>query len=120
MDGFAKTPIARIKGDPCHQPCAIERGMRLLGGKWTGSILWHLKEKPLRFNEIGRNVPGASKKMITERLRHLEETGLVTRTVLDTSPVAVEYALTAMGESALGFLHALNDWMQTLPGEEAA
>ena len=58
--------------DTCLEPCAIERGMRIIGGKWTGSILWHLKDEPVRINDLARMVGGASKKMIAERLRQLE------------------------------------------------
>ena len=46
--------------------------MRVLGGKWTGSILWHLRDEPVRFNDLARMIGGASKKMITERLRQLD------------------------------------------------
>ena len=49
--------------EPCMEPCSIERGMRVLGGKWKGSILWHLKDDPVRFNDLTRMVGGASKKM---------------------------------------------------------
>ena len=56
----------------CAEPCAIERGMRIIGGRWTGSILWHLKDGPIRFNDLARMIAAASKKMITERLRQLE------------------------------------------------
>ena len=65
----------KIAVEPCTEPCAIERGMRVLGGKWTGSILWHLKDEPVRFNDLARMVGGASKKMIAERLTHLEAHG---------------------------------------------
>ena len=115
---------ARVRRDPqgrktvensCARPCAIERGMRLLGGKWTGSILWHLKDGPVRFNDLARLIGGASKKMITERLRQLEGQGLVARRVLDTSPVAVEYAITPLGTTALGFLDELRRWSESLP-----
>lgn len=101
--------------DACTRPCAIERGMRILGGKWTGSILWHLKDQPVRFNDLSRLVGGASKKMIAERLRQLENQGLVTRKVLDTSPVAVEYRLTELGGTALKFLDELRLWSEGLP-----
>ena len=101
--------------DACIQPCAIERGMRILGGKWTGSILWHLQDQPVRFNDLSRLIGGASKKMITERLRQLESQGLVQRQVIDTSPVAVEYSLTALGETALKFLDELRLWSESLP-----
>lgn len=103
--------------DACTTPCAIERGMRILGGKWTGSILWHLKDEPVRFNDLSRMVGGASKKMITERLRELESRGLVHRQVLDTSPVSVQYQITDFGRTALGFLDELRRWSESLPTE---
>jgi DNA-binding HxlR family transcriptional regulator len=89
--------------------------MRIIGGKWTGSILWHLQGEPVRFNDLARMVGGASKKMITERLRQLEQQGLVRRKVVDTSPVSVEYSITPLGETALGFLDELRKWSDGLP-----
>ncbi|MBO9463681.1 helix-turn-helix transcriptional regulator [Tropicibacter sp. R15_0] len=101
--------------DACVEPCAIERGMRIIGGKWTGSILWHLKDGPVRFNDLARMVGGASKKMITERLRQLEVQGLVTREVMNTAPVSVQYQITELGCTALGFLDELRKWSESLP-----
>ena len=103
----------------CDQPCPIEDGMRILGGKWTGSILWHLQFGPVRFNDLSRMVAAASKKMITERLRHLEGKGLVVREVVDTAPVSVEYSLTKQGDAALGFLDELRMWAEALEPETA-
>ena len=105
----------RLVQDACVEPCAIERGMRIIGGKWTGSILWHLKDGPVRFNDLSRMIGGASKKMITERLRQLESQGLVTREVLDTAPVSVQYEITEFGGTALGFLNELRKWSEGLP-----
>ncbi len=99
----------------CTEPCAIERGMRIIGGKWTGSILWHLQDQPVRFNDLSRMIGGASKKMIAERLRQLEDQGLVRREVLDTSPVSVQYSMTDLGATALGFLDELRKWSESLP-----
>ncbi len=101
--------------EACLEPCAIERGMRIIGGKWTGSILWHLKDGPVRFNDLSRMIGGASKKMITERLRQLEEQGLVRRQVMDTSPVSVQYSVTEFGQTALCFLDELRKWSEELP-----
>ncbi|WP_282026128.1 winged helix-turn-helix transcriptional regulator [Limimaricola cinnabarinus] len=101
--------------DACFEPCAIERGMRIIGGKWTGSILWHLKDGPVRFNDLARMIGGASKKMITERLRHLETQGLISREVLETSPVSVQYEVTDRGRTALDCLDALRAWSESLP-----
>ena len=101
---------------PCTSPCAIERGMRVLGGKWTASILWHLKDDPVRFNDLARMIAGASKKMIAERLRHLETHGLVERKVRVTQPVTVTYALTQQGQTALAAVDHLRQWSEaTLP-----
>ena len=100
--------------EPCADPCPIERGMRVLGGKWTGSLLWHLKDGPVRFNDLARMVGGASKKMIAERLRQLEQNGLVERRVLDTMPVGVEYVITDRGRTAIKFLDELRIWSEEI------
>ena len=96
--------------DPCILPCPIERGMRIIGGKWKGSILWYLKDGPIRFNELTRKLRGASKKMVNQRLKEMENLGLLERKVISTKPVAVEYEITDFGRSALVFLDELKDW----------
>jgi len=94
----------------CVEPCPIERGMRVIGGKWKGSILWHLKDGPIRFNELARILGGASKKMINERLKEMEVRGLVRRNVMSQRPIAVSYEITDFGKSALSILEQLKDW----------
>lgn len=97
---------------PCLSPCPIERGMRVLGGKWKGSILWHLKDGPVRFNDLARQLEGASKKMLTQRLKELEASGLVKREVVCTKPIAVTYDITAFGRTALAVLNELRAWAE--------
>ncbi|MEM6666064.1 MAG: helix-turn-helix domain-containing protein [Pseudomonadota bacterium] len=87
--------------------------MRILGGKWTGSVLWHLRGDPVRFNDLARMIAGASKKMISDRLRHLEAQGLIRRDVVSTKPVAVTYCITDHGKTALHVLQALKDWSES-------
>ena len=96
----------------CTEPCAIERGMRIRGGKWKGSILWHLQDGPVRFNDLARQLGGASKKMVTQRLREMEDIGLVERKVLSTRPVAVAYEITDFGRSSLTVLEQLKAWAE--------
>jgi len=98
--------------NPCMEPCSIERGMRVLGGKWKGSILWHLKDEPVRFNDLTRMVGGASKKMIDQRLKEMEKEGLVRREVLSDRPIAVAYQATDFGRSALGIIEQLKNWTE--------
>ena len=96
----------------CTEPCAIERGMRIIGGKWKGSILWHLQDGPVRFNDLARQLGGASKKMVTQRLKEMEDIGLVKRKVLSTRPIAVAYEITEFGRSSLTVLEQLKDWAE--------
>ena len=98
--------------EPCLEPCPIERGMRLIGGKWKGSILWHLKDGPVRFNDLSRQLGGASKKMVNQRLKEMEELGLLERRVLSTRPIAVAYEITDFGRSALDALDQLRVWAE--------
>lgn len=100
----------RVAVDPCLEPCPIERGMRIIGGKWTGSILWHLQDEPVRFNDLARQLGGASKKVINDRLKQMEDNKLIKRKVLSTKPVAVTYEITNFGRTALGFLEDLKNW----------
>jgi DNA-binding HxlR family transcriptional regulator len=93
-------------------PCSIERGIRILGGKWKASILWHLKDEPVRFNQLSREIVGASKKMIAQRLKELEDDGLIKRSVLNERPIAVVYQATEFGLSALCVLEKLRDWTE--------
>ncbi|GEA11952.1 helix-turn-helix domain-containing protein [Alteromonas sp. KUL49] len=98
--------------DACKEPCAIEKGMRLIGGKWKGSIIYHLKDEPVRFNDLARMLGGASKKMVDQRLKELEHEGMVIRKVINERPVAVTYELTDFGRSALKILEDLRQWSE--------
>jgi len=97
----------------CMEPCAIEKGMRLIGGKWKGSIIYHLKDEPVRFNDLSRMLGGATKKMVDQRLKELEEEGMVIRKVISDRPIAVTYELTDFGRSALKILDDLKVWSET-------
>ncbi|MET3434502.1 DNA-binding HxlR family transcriptional regulator [Herbaspirillum seropedicae] len=78
--------------------CSVEESMRLLGGRWRLLLVSYLLEGPKRFNDLRRDVPGISQRMLTLDLRALENAGLVKRTVYPTSPVRVEYEVTEDGK----------------------
>lgn len=98
--------------NPCTEPCPIEKGMRLIGGKWKGSLIYQLKDGPVRFNDLVRLLGGASKKIIDQRLKELENEGMVARTVLSERPLAVSYELTEFGKTALKILDDLRVWSE--------
>nr|WP_294170250.1 helix-turn-helix domain-containing protein [uncultured Sphingomonas sp.] len=81
-----------------------------IADKWTIMILTVLCPKPSRFNEIRRRLDGITHKALSDALKRLERNGLVTRTVLPTAPVGVEYAITPLGHSLRGPFEALCAW----------
>jgi DNA-binding HxlR family transcriptional regulator len=81
--------------------------MSLLGGTWTPNLIWMLSGGPRRFGELKRDIPRISPKMLTARLREMEEKGVVTRTVLATSPPSVEYALTDVGHELIPVINVI-------------
>jgi DNA-binding HxlR family transcriptional regulator len=87
--------------------CPIHEGLRSLQGAWTPEILWQLRQGPKRFGELRRALVRVSAKVLTTRLRELEERGLVQRTVLATSPPSVEYRLTELAHEIQPVLLAI-------------
>src|SRR6187402_3160151 len=91
--------------------CPVTTALSVIGGKWKVIILWHLKEGGVkRFGELQRLVRGISQKMLTQELRDLEESGLVSRKVYPVVPPKVEYSLTETGWSLKPLLEQLSDW----------
>ena len=86
--------------DSWREDCAPRRVMELFVTKWTSMILHTLHARHdgvARNGVLMRSLPGISKKMLTQTLRDMETSGLVSRHVQGTIPPAVEYRLTALG-----------------------
>jgi DNA-binding HxlR family transcriptional regulator len=81
-----------------------------IANKWSVLILTFLCAEPARFNAIKRRLDGITHKALTEALRRLERNGLVSRRVITSSPIAVEYSLTALGHSLQEPFTALYGW----------
>jgi DNA-binding HxlR family transcriptional regulator len=75
--------------------------MWLLGGVWTPNLIWGLSAGPRRFGELRADIPGISPKVLSGRLKDLEDKGVVIRTILATSPPSAEYSLSDLGEQLL-------------------
>lgn len=94
--------------------CPIERAVSILDGKWTLLILRELFGGTRRFGELRAVLKDVSPKTLTDRLRALEEQGVVTRTVYPEIPPRVEYRLTKKGREAKPVIEALRDWGERL------
>lgn len=84
-----------------------------IADKWTILILIALCPKPTRFNELKRRLDGITHKALADALKRLERNGLVTRTVLPTAPIGVEYAITPLGHSLRQPFESLCAWALT-------
>lgn len=93
-----------------QQPeCHIERTLNVLGKKWTVLILRELLRGRTRFGELGRALNVADK-VLTERLRELEEFGVIRRIVYPEVPPRVEYRLTRRGAALGRVIRSMIDW----------
>ena len=97
--------------DPTNPVCrTISTLLSRIGDKWTVLIVTTLGDGSRRFNELRREIPSVSQRMLTLTLRNLERDGLVSRTVTPSIPPRVDYALTELGCSLLEPVTALSKW----------
>ena len=97
--------------DPANPVCQVISGLlQRIGDKWTVLVVTTLAGGSRRFNELRREIPTVSQRMLTLTLRNLERDGLVSRTVTPTIPPRVDYELTELGKSLVGPLHGLEMW----------
>jgi DNA-binding HxlR family transcriptional regulator len=89
---------------------AIRDTMDILSGKWKIRIIGSLSFGKQRFMELKANIDGIAAKMLSKELQLLEVNGLVTRTVLETKPITVEYQLTEYGHSLQPIIHEMSSW----------
>jgi DNA-binding HxlR family transcriptional regulator len=94
-----------------HPVCRrFHAAIELIGARWTGAILRVLFTGQHRYGQIKAAVPGVSDTMLAERLRTLEADALIERRVIPSSPVQVEYHLTAKGRDLEPVLDAVISW----------
>jgi len=81
--------------------CPVRGVLDKISDKWSMLLVMTLASGPKRFNQLRRDIPDISQKMLTQTLRELQRDGMVSRKVYDTKPPAVEYSLTPLGHSII-------------------
>ncbi|MDE6623762.1 MAG: helix-turn-helix transcriptional regulator, partial [Alistipes sp.] len=102
------------KNNSIIEICPIRNVVARFGNKWALLVLVILGEREvMRFNELCREIPDVSSRVLSGTLRTLEADGLISRTVYPVVPPKVEYALTDAGRSLLPLVMQLTAWAQT-------
>lgn len=87
--------------------CPLTACVSLLGGAWAPNVIWYLGGGPRRFGELRKDIPPISARVLSARLKELQENGVVARRVVDTSPPSAEYELTELGQELLPAIEAI-------------
>lgn len=97
--------------DVCKSTLApIQDALYVLNGKWKLPILVAMLEGNTRFGDIRRVLDKIAPKVLSHELKELELHGFITRTVIDSTPVVVNYELTDYSDSLEPVIAALRDW----------
>lgn len=88
----------------------FHRASELIGRRWSGAIIFVLLESRCRFATLREAIPEITDRMLIERLRELEQEGIVVRTVIPQAPVRVEYDLTKKGRALATAIRAISEW----------
>ncbi|WP_345817022.1 helix-turn-helix domain-containing protein (plasmid) [Paraburkholderia sp. PREW-6R] len=114
---MSKTSTGALPPTVCPSRVMLDQ----IADKWSMLILASLRDGPLRFNAIRRRIDGITQKALTQCLRRLERNGIVDRRVITSSPISVEYRITALGRSLDHPFQALYLWtLDNLAEVEAA
>ena len=94
--------------NPVHDAtCSVAACAEIIGAKWTALLVHDLSEGPRRFSELEHSCVGISPRTLSERLRSLEQEGIVIRRSYAESPPRVEYELTEKGNAMLPIIDAM-------------
>ena len=95
-----------------HTCTNFHNAIEFIGKRWMGAVIYALLEGPKRYHEIISSIPGISDRLLTERLRDLENEGLIVKKIITTSPKKVEYELTPIGKELEKVIKILIKWVK--------
>lgn len=103
----------KVEKNSIIEICPIRNVVARFGNKWALLVIFILNENsPIRFNQLIKQIPDISTKVLSNTLHILEADGLVKRTVFPEVPVRVEYELTETGKTLVPIIISLTEWAQ--------
>lgn len=90
----------------------VEGAYQIIGKKWMCLIIHSLMQEPKRFSEVHDFIPELSKRMLSERMKELEDCGIILRNVITDRPVRTEYSLTKKGHDLGTALQQVEAWAE--------
>lgn len=94
-----------------YEYCKAAPMLEWLGNKWSLVVLVKISENgPVRFNELYRNIPSVSEKVLSQVLRQLTADGIISRKLFPDVPPRTEYSVTEFGRTLLPHVEALLNW----------
>lgn len=88
----------------------VDYVLQLIGRTWKVPVLWRLRNKSLRYNELEKDIPHISQKMLTKALKELEAEGLIIKTVFAEVPPKVIYELTTKGKQIIPLIEHIRNF----------
>ena len=112
LDDFVDSKENFVHNQEREMEClaSVNQALQVLGNKWAFLVLAQLYIRPLRFNQMRRQLGNISTKSLTDTLRHLEQNGIIKRAVFPTVPVTVEYSLTEKGQEFQAVIYGMYVW----------
>ena len=104
--------IRGVDGDDGKVCEHFQRAAEILGRRWTPQVIQILLTGPKRFGELRNAIPGISDNLLSERLKQLEDDGIVRRSLHDERPIRIDYALTEAGRGLEVAIGALGEWAE--------
>ena len=90
--------------------CPVDLTLSAIGGRWPGLIIWNLRNKTMRFNELKRSLVIINDKMLSQSLKKLVDQGIIFRKSYNSIPPKVEYSLTEQVKELLPLFEMMQKW----------
>ncbi len=96
-----------------NELCPVQKSMLLIEKRWTTAILFAMNEGNTRFSTLHKTMNMISKKVLAERINHLESNEMISKNILSEKPLNIEYTITKKGQELIEILTPLNNWGAT-------